>query len=43
MVWFDLGELLGMSVARLKSEVSLEERNYWIARSIIKDEKEERE
>ena len=43
MVWFDLAELLHMSVARAKSEVSLEERNHWIARAIIKAEKEESE
>jgi|GEM_PF-5935660 len=41
MSWFDLAEMLGMSKARTEVEVSYEEMNYWRARAIIKNEKEE--
>ncbi len=40
MPWFDLAELLGMSVTRCREEVSFEEMNYWIARGKIKADKE---
>jgi hypothetical protein len=40
MSWFDLAELLHMSAARCREEVSYEEMNYWQARARIKEDKE---
>ena len=40
LIWYDLAEMLGMSVARTRNEVCIEERNGWIARGQIKAEKE---